>query len=160
MSYRLTDNDLEYYRSLGDQRIAKNKLALAVAAEAARKWRADHGAVCREDRIGQASVETKEALNAAMGDRGKAAAALGITKAALHLRITAWGLADWLAKRWPAYEARSREVVGVSYEGVGYARMRVYQVRCGTEIHVKRVPAVGVERKRVVCEVCKEARTK
>jgi hypothetical protein len=130
------------------------------AAGYARARRIRQGAVPAAVRMKREAEETRHALNCEKGHRAKAAIALGITTAGLYARISALGLGEWLATAWPAHENRTSEVMDVWYDDRGPVRMRVYQVRCGTEIHVKRVPAVGVERKRVVCEVCKEARTK
>ncbi len=102
------------------------------------------------------------ALTEAIGNRKVAADALGIGLKTLSARIVQCDLADWVEYMWPSelgrYSGMTSDVVGISYEGIGKDRIRVYSVRCGIEIHVKRVPAVGVERKRVVCAVCKARR--
>lgn len=112
---------------------------------------------------------TRDALDAAQGDRRAAARALGISLVALYKRIaecsvpghdTDVTLRGWLAARWPRPTGpRAVEVLRVVTE----PGVRVYVLAAhggiGAGEHVNRVPAVGKIRGRVVCQVCKEART-
>ena len=112
---------------------------------------------------------TRDALDAAQGDRRAAARALGIKVAALYKRIAECSvpylfadiaLRDWLNRQWPQMPGtRAVEVLRVETE----PGVRVYVLAGHGGIyageHVNRVPAVGKVKGRVVCQMCKKART-
>ncbi len=128
------------------------------AAARSATWRATRKAATRIRR--EALIrETRRAIVDADGDPAVASSTLGVRPSELRRRAEVAGMHAWIKTAWETRPDRWREVVGIAYEGKGKARMRIYSVRCGVEIHVKRVPAVGVERKRVVCTACMEART-
>ncbi len=109
--------------------------------------------------------ETQAALAAAQGDRCVAARALGIEPRMMRRRILECVLAGeplrtWVAREWPSRGGRTSVAVWTILAEPG---VRVYVLDAHGEhargAHVVRVPAVGVRRSRVVCKVCKEART-
>ncbi len=161
MMYKLSEEDVAHYRNIRREREEKERVLAKKAVDTSTSWRRARGIgpmptpVSRDAR----RIETMAAINSANGDRYAAAALLGVHYNTLMARVKDCGMSGWLNRKWPADASRWSEVVDISYEGTGRARMRVYSVRCGVEIHVKRVPAVGIERKRVVCTVCKESRT-
>jgi hypothetical protein len=107
----------------------------------------------------------RDALLAAHGDRAAAASALGIDGRTLRRwiyecfingeRVAAWEAREWTVKG----GRRSVAVADVEIDG----RVRRYILDAHGKFargeHVNRVPYVGVERERVVCHVCKEARS-
>ena len=115
-------------------------------------------------------ADVMQAITNAAGDTAAAAVALGLKRAALNARIRRCTvfidgrdepMAAWRLRVWPPKPGRRAvDVARVEYEGTYRARERVYYLAAHGEAaegaHVVRVPAVGVERQRVVCKVCKE----
>lgn len=111
------------------------------------------------------------AMADARGSRATAARALGISPRELRHRIAECTVAidganvplrDVVASTWPPRvgPASVAVVPPVEYAGTGYGRERVYRLAAHLGVaagaHVVRAPAVGAERQRVVCKVCKE----
>ncbi len=111
---------------------------------------------------------TRAALDAAQGDRAAAALALGISTRDIYRRIAECEpidvancatLREYVARRWPTRKGGPSNVTPVlafAVEGYAPDRVYVYTLGCGTPDapHVNRVPAVGPQRKAVVCQTC------
>ncbi len=128
------------------------------------------------DELAALGPPTRDAINAAKGNQGAAARALGISKVTLWHRLNECtvtladgveSLRSWLDRDWPQRDGRrSVDVVRVDAEHGAllsyWGPIRVYVLAAHGDVaegaHVNRVPAVGKVRGRVVCQMCKGER--
>lgn len=103
---------------------------------------------------------TRDALDAARGDRVMAAQALGVSVSALYARVAAYQLRAWLDRAWPLRRAHliARDVDVISQAtgaGERFFVLAAHGAYADGE-HVNRVPLNGSRpRERVTCQVCK-----
>lgn len=115
------------------------------------------------------AAATQAAIVAANGNRAVAAKALGICRDALDKRIRFCAvhgdngfesLTEWVKRRWPTRCGR-RSVAVADVKIVAGFRLYILDAHgiFKRGEHVNKVKYSGVERTRVVCQMCKEART-